>query len=194
MKEIIIGTKNKAKVAQIKGALAPLKIAVSGLPDGVNLPNISEDGKTAQENARKKACAFAQALGQPVLSMDNALYFKNLSAEKQPGINVRRINARTDRPADEELLKYYSELVKELGGKADAYWEFAICLAYPNGNLYEKTITKPSQKIIEGYPLESIQIDQKSGKYISEMTQEEQDTFWQKAISAELCQFIGSIK
>ena len=42
------------------------------------LPGVVEDGTTAQENARKKAIAYAKALGRLVLSMDNALYFDDL--------------------------------------------------------------------------------------------------------------------
>ncbi|MBU1292090.1 hypothetical protein KKH07_01195 [Patescibacteria group bacterium] len=199
MQQIIVGTKNKAKLAQIKGALASLQLNIVGLSDN-NLPSIEEDGKTAQENAKKKALVYAKVLGQPVLSMDNALYFEGLSDEEQPGINVRRIKGRSDRPTDNELLEYYSKLVEELGDKVNAHWDFAICFAYPDEKVHETTIVSPriftskiSSKVIEGYPLESIQIDPKTDKYISEMTQEEQDVFWQEVIGKKLCQFIKSI-
>ena len=160
MQQIIVGTKNKAKLAQIKGALASLQLNIIGLPDD-NLPDVKEDGKTAQENAKKKALAYAGVLGHPVLSMDNALYFENLPDEKQPGINVRRIEGRSDRPTDTELLNYYSELIKGLGDKVNGHWDFAICFAYPDGKIHETTIVSPriftskiSSKTIEGYPLE----------------------------------------
>jgi len=199
MQQIIVGTKNKAKLAQIRGALASLQLDIIGLPDD-NLPDVKEDGKTAQENAKKKALAYAKVLGQPVLSMDNALYFEKLSDGKQPGINVRRIEGRNDRPTDEELTEYYSRLVRELGYRVDAHWDFAICFAYPDGEVHEIIIVSPriftsrvSSKVIEGYPLESIQIDPKTGKYISEMTQEEQDIFWQEAIGKNLCRFVKDI-
>ncbi len=199
MQQIIVGTKNEAKLAQIKGALASLQFNIIGLSDDDNLPDIKEDGKTAQENAKKKALAYTKELGHPVLSMDNALYFEKLPDEKQPGINVRRIEGRNDRPTDTELINYYSELVKGLGGRANAHWDFAICFACPDGKVHETTIVSPriftskiSSKTIEGYPLESIQIEPKTGQYISEMTQEEQDIFWQEAIGKELCQFVKS--
>ncbi len=44
-----------------------------------------------------------------------------------------------------------------------------------------------------GYPLESIQIDPQSQKYISEMTQDEQNNFWQKAIGQPLLEFVQSV-
>ena len=193
---LIFGTKNQAKINQIKGALIGLNIEIVGLPD-IDLSEIAEDGKTAQENAKKKALGYSRILNQPVLSMDNALYIDGLPKEKQPGINVRKINNRTDRPSDQELLNYYSKLINNLGKKVNGHWEFALCISTPEGKIKEDTIISPrtfvsksSNKTVEGYPLESIQIDLESGKYISEMTQEEQNQFWQKAIGGPLKEFI----
>lgn len=197
MKEILFGTTNDAKIRQLQGALAPIGVNVCGVKDKTSLPHIEEDGKTIQENARKKAIAYAKALGVPVLSMDNALYFDGLSPEEQPGLNVRRINATTTRPSDSELLDYYSALVRRFGEKITGRWEFAVCVATPEGKFEETTIISPriftrvpSAKIIPGYPLESIQIDPDTGKYISEMSQDEQDQFWQRAIGKPLQEFI----
>jgi hypothetical protein len=41
--------------------------------------------------------------------------------------------------------------------------------------------------------LESIQIDPETGKYISEMTTEEQAEFWQRTLGSKLCSFVKSI-
>lgn len=197
MRELIIGTTNPAKIAQIRGALAPLGLEMDGLPTLENLPKIEEDAGTAQGNAKKKALAYAQFLGKPVLSMDNSLYFDELADNEQPGINVRRINGRMDRPTDDEVLQHYSHLIEGLGGETNGRWEFAVCIATSEGDAYETTIVSPrifvstaSPKVIPGYPLESLQIDSASGKYISEMTQLEQDEFWQRAIGKELCGFV----
>lgn len=201
MKELIIGTTNQAKVNQIKGALLPLGIIVNGVEDKSLLPEVIEDGLTAQANAQKKALAYAQALGKTVLSMDNALYIEGLESDKQPGINVRRINGRTDRPTDQEILEHYQLLVSGLGDGVSAHWEFAICVVTPEGKISETTIISPrifvsklSQIVTPGYPLESMQIDPSSGQYISEMTRDQQDLFWQKAIGKELCDFVKSLE
>ena len=58
---------------------------------------IEEDGTTAQENARKKSLLYARAVGQPVLSLDNALYLQGLSKDEQPGIHTRRIPGKAGR-------------------------------------------------------------------------------------------------
>lgn len=201
MKEIIIGTTNEAKIKQIRGALLPLDVTVSGVSDRGLLPNvIKEDGITAQENAKKKAVAYARVLNKIVLSMDNALYLNGLADNEQPGINVRRINNRTDRPTDQELLEYYSKKIEQLGGDVEGRWEFAICVASPAGDVREMTIISPriftskaNSVSIPGYPLESIQVDPVSKKYISEMNQNEQDLFWQRTIGQQLCNFVASL-
>lgn len=201
MKEIIFGTTNEAKVKQLRGALAPIGVSVWGVKDKASLPFVEENGKTAQENARKKALVYAQALGTTVLSMDNALYFDGLTPEEQPGLNVRRISATVAIPGDGELLDYYSALIRRFGEKTTGRWKFAICVATAEGKFEETTIISPriftsvpSPKTVPGYPLESIQVDSSTGKYISEMNQEEQDTFWQQAIGQPLQQFIEGIQ
>jgi XTP/dITP diphosphohydrolase len=197
MKNIIIGTTNPAKIAQIKDALAPLGIAVEGVANKDLLPSVIEDGNTAQENARKKALSYAKALRATVLSMDNALFFNGLAAEDQPGIHVRRIGGALA-STDEELLEHGIALVNSLGGKAAGYWEYGICVADLKGNVWETTIRTPrvftcqkSKKIVPDYPLESIQIDPETGRYISEMTSDEQALFWQKTLGNQLCEFVS---
>lgn len=194
MLEIIFGTTNPAKIAQAKGALAGMDIDIKGLSEFDNLPKIIEDGKTAQENARKKALGFAKAIGKTVFSMDNALYFDGVNAEEQPGINIRRIKGIEDRPTDKQMIDYYTELAKKYGGEITGHFEFAIAIAKPEALVEETTIkapqrhfmSKPSPIIIDGYPMESLQVDAKTGKYVSEMTQEEQDKYWQESVGTEL--------
>ena len=200
MREILFGTTNEAKVKQVRGALSPAGIEVNGVANKELLPQVEENGKTASENARKKSLVYAKAFGKTVFSMDNALYFEGLSAEKQPGLNVRRINGSQERPTDEQMLEYYSKLIEGLGGKVNGYWDFAICIANPEGKYKEAIIKSPrifvsksSLVMVPGYPLESIQIEPTSGKYISEMTQEDQDIFWQKAIGKPLLKFVKTV-
>lgn len=200
IKKITFGTTNEAKVKQIRGALAPIGVEVIGVINRSSLPPV-EDGKTVQENARKKALVYAKALNTSVLSMDNALYFDELSTEEQPGLNVRRINSNGESATDEEMRVYYAELIRRFGEKATGRWEFGICVATPEGKFEETTIISPriftsvpSPKTVPGYPLESIQIDPQTEKYISEMSQEEQDLFWQRAIGKPLQDFIKRIE
>jgi len=191
-----MGTTNPAKVAQVRDALASAGILVEGVADKSLLPQVVEDGTTVQENARKKAVAYARVLQQSVLSMDNALFLDGLADDAQPGIHVRRIGGK-NAATDDELLKHGIELISSLGGRATGHWEYGICLATSDGEISETTIrtpriftSTPSSTIVPGYPLESIQIDPDSGKYISEMNPEEVSDFWQRTLGAELCAFV----
>jgi 8-oxo-dGTP diphosphatase len=199
MKSLVFGTTNPGKLLQIQGALKPLGISVVGLPSAATSVEVIE-GDDLHENARKKALTYAQAIEEPVLSMDNGLYFDDFPPEEQPGPHVRRIGGTSGRPSDTDLLNHYSALVARLGDRARAKWEFALCYARPDGTFEETTIesprifvSTPSKKVVPGYPLESIQIEPESGQHISEMSQDEQDKFWQRAIGTELCRFVSSL-
>ncbi|MEI6498426.1 MAG: non-canonical purine NTP pyrophosphatase [bacterium] len=194
MKEIIFGTVNPGKVAHVQAALDSLGIKVLSLAGYGDFPDVEEDGKTPQENSQKKATAYCKAIGQPVLSMDNALYIDGLEDEVQPRMHVRRIPGHVGRPTDEEMFEYYSALIEKHGGKMTGHWEFSMCIAFPDGTTKEVTAisktryftSKVSPKRMPGYPLESIQIDKDLDKYIVEMTKEESDLFWQESVGKEL--------
>lgn len=197
MRRIVIGTGNPAKKQAVQSALQPVNIRVVGT-DELNVTlDIVEDGATVQENARKKSLAYAQAIGQPVLSIDNALYLDGLDDRDQPGIETRKVAGIDGRATDEQLLDHYARLIDRLGGEVNGRWEYAVCIATSDGMLFETTmesprrfVSVPSGKMIAGYPLESIQIDPDTGQYISEMSQGEQDAFWQKMIGGKLSAFV----
>lgn len=196
MKTLIYGTTNPAKVAQVKDILTPLDFEIKSLADFSEQIVVEEDGQTAEENARKKAVAYSQALKGPVLSMDVALYIQGLPDDQQPGLHVRRMKNK-ERGTDQELIDHYSEIVKGLGGRADAYWRYAFSLAWPDGRCISFNhdsprvfVSQPSEKVVEGFPTESLLLDPDSGKYISELSAEEVATFWQKTVGEPLVKFV----
>jgi hypothetical protein len=84
-----------------------------------------------------------------------------------------------------------------MGDKIDAYWRYAFALARPDGACVSFThdtprifVSTPSEKRVEGYPLESLQIDPVSGKYISDMSPDEVAIFWQNSIGTSLVKFV----
>jgi inosine/xanthosine triphosphate pyrophosphatase family protein len=201
MRKILMATTNQAKIDQIGGALDAIGVTVIGVANKNLLPEVAEDGETALENARIKAQIYAKALGRVVLSMDNTLFFDRLIGDpRQPGMNVRRIPGFMGKPTDEQMIEYYSQLVEELGGSAQARWEYGICIASPDeivGEVvlgYKTTfVSQPSKNMIAGYPLESLQRDEESGKYRSEMTKEELAQLWQRKIGKPLSDFVNAL-
>ncbi len=61
MNKIIYGTTNPAKVAQVRDVLGPLGFEIKSLADYDEQVTVEEDGQTAEENAQKKAIAYAGA-------------------------------------------------------------------------------------------------------------------------------------
>lgn len=201
MPELLIATTNTGKFCQLRDALQPLDLVLKSLSDIPASDHIAlaETGQTVQENARLKGLTYARQLNMTVLAMDNGLYLTGLPDELQPGMYVRRIYGDGDypRPSDQELLAYYTGVVTGLGGQADGWWEFAVCFATPAGQMFETTViqprrfvSRPSFRLVPGYPLESLQIDSQTGKYIAEMTNDEKRVFWQALIGERLCKFV----
>ncbi len=191
---LIYGTKNPSKIAQVQDALKDLDVQVVGLGD-LDI-TVDEDGKTPEENARKKATEYSKALQKPVLSMDAALYFDGIDGSLQPGLHVRRIPSHTY-ATDDEVLEYYRRLINDHGGSLSGYWEFSFALGYPDGRSEafnakapRKFVGTPNTTILPGYPLESLQIDPQTGKYITELSKEEQADRWRQPLGAPLTNFI----
>lgn len=195
VKELVFGTGNKAKIQQVQDALGE-EFIVRGVHEfGINI-DVTEDGTTAQENARKKSVAYAKALDRTVFSMDNALYFNGVDDDQQPGVYVRRIGG-IERSGDDDMVENYASFVRRYGEQLKGWWEYGISIAKADGTSVEDSIISPrlfaakqSDILVPGYPLLSIQIDPETGRYLSEMSSKEQALFWQRAIGEQLSQFV----
>ena len=117
--------------------------------------------------------------------MDNNLFIEELPEDKQPGTYVRRINGKELN--DEEMIEYYTNLVKENGGKLTAKWVYGMVI-YSEKGIKEYTwakdkfnfITKPCAKRNPGYPLDSITIVPEYNKYLVELTEEDKKHYKKK--------------
>ena len=88
MKELVVASRNKGKVREIKELLANLPFKVTSLSDYPHIPEIIEDGKTYRANALKKACSAARATGKMAMSDDSGIEVKAL--KYAPGIYSSR--------------------------------------------------------------------------------------------------------
>lgn len=174
---ILYGTSNPAKLSAMKRRLDSLGIALIGLNEikaqGKGIPNVIEDGTTPLENARKKAMAYYEAFHMPVFSCDSGLFFDNVPKEIQPSVHVRTVNGNY--LTDEEMIAYYSSLAKTYGNLTARY-KNAICFVMDEHNIYEAMeesmesekfilTDKPHSIVKKGFPLDSLSINIKTGKY-----------------------------
>lgn len=89
MNILLIATKNKGKVKEIKEILKlPVSTKILSLLDLKDIPNIEETGKTYQQNANIKAQAIYEKFKIPVLAEDSGIEF--LFFGRMPGIYSSR--------------------------------------------------------------------------------------------------------
>jgi inosine/xanthosine triphosphate pyrophosphatase family protein len=179
--KLIIGTTNPAKFERYKTILEQFPaLEVVALNDFDNVPEVEEDGLSAQENARKKAQTYSAVLSLPVLSVDESLLVPGFPPDEQPGVNVRRYLGFM--ATDEQLLAAFLEKIRPLPEELRlAVWTYAIHLAFPDGRefcdqveLTQKLTLQPRLPILPGYPLAALQLDWLTGKPLLDLTPEEE--------------------
>ena len=195
MKEILFATGNASKVARFYEKLLEKGILLKSLKDIDISLEIEENGKTAIENAKIKAKAYYEATKMITMAMDDTMYIDDIPEDKQPGVFVRRINGKY--LTDDEMIEYYTKLVKEYGGKLTAKWVYGMAVYNEKG---KKTYTwskdqfyfvdKPSKKRNPGYPLDSITIVPEFNKYLVELTEEEKSKCKKNNNTQEIVSFI----
>ena len=95
------------------------------------------------------------------------------------------------------MIEYYSNLVKEYGGRLTAKWVYGMViydgnkpkeLSWSKNHFY--MVDKPCEKRNEGYPLDSISIMPECNKYFTELTQEDRDKDKKNYNDDEVIEFI----
>ena len=177
MKRIFFGSRNNARIQRFRKLLEPLDLEVIGPADLGTEVTVIEDGETPEENAAKKARTYFSMVGLPTFATDYALYIDNFPPEKQPGILVGRILGRPGNATDAELLDYYSDELRKVGGESEASWVVAVALAVAPDRVFTRRLTERtlfrsarSAALTPGEPLNSLQFVPAVGKYKSEMT------------------------
>lgn len=133
MIDLIIATRNKNKIKEIKNLLDGMPVNVLTVSDGDwQIPEISEDGKTFKENAIKKARAIADITGKITLADDSGLEVDALGG--QPGVLSARF-AGEDATDGENNLKLIHLLKDIPGGRRGAQFKCVITIALPGGKV-----------------------------------------------------------
>lgn len=179
--QILIGTTNPSKVKYFERLMEGLDVQLVTLTDLGVADEPQESGKTPLENARIKA-AFYSRYADAVICADSGLYFDSLPPGdvRQPGVHIRTPQGGK-RLDDDEMIAYYAQLVRSLGGRVHAYYMDAMALCI-NGTMHDFAATReeaedwafdmvdvPGAWRRAGWPLDSLSKD-KDGFYFLDPT------------------------
>jgi XTP/dITP diphosphohydrolase len=129
--QIVLATRNRKKVEEIRRITAGLSISISTLDDFPGCPEVEEDGATFEENAIKKAVTVARCTGRPALADDSGLEVSALNGA--PGTLSARYAGK---PADDK--KNIGKLLQEMHAvdKRDARFVCCIAFAVPDNKMH----------------------------------------------------------
>ncbi len=125
---ILIATRNRHKLEEIRGILAGSGIELLGLDDCEGIPEVEEDRDSFEGNAMKKAEISAKATGRLAMADDSGLEVDALGGA--PGVYSARYSG--------EPVSYRrnnQKLLKEMDGVSDRQARFVcvVALCGPGG-------------------------------------------------------------
>ncbi len=176
--KLLYATNNNSKVYNMRRRLENIPIEIITPKElGIKV-NVIEDGKTAVENAIKKAQAYYEETKIPTIAGDSGLFIDGLPNDKQPGLFVRRVNGKV--LSDDEMIEYYTKLIESIGGKSTGYYVTRLALITEQG-LFTTEISENkfilsstiSNNNHRGNPLDVMTIDPVSQKFYTDMTDED---------------------
>lgn len=132
--KIFLATGNKHKIEEIKAIFSEVSqeknIEILSIKDGIEIPEVIEDGKTFEENSQKKALEIAKFLNMIAIADDSGLCVDVLNGD--PGVYSARYS---EEGTDEANNK---KLIKNLQKKENRIARFisVISLAKPNGDVF----------------------------------------------------------
>ncbi len=130
MKELLLATRNRGKMDEIRELLAGIVERVSCVADVPGCPETVEDGATFEENALKKAREAMGFTGRPTLADDSGLVVDVLGG--RPGVLSARFAGED---ADDQANN--ARLLRELAGvhpaERTAAFVCVLALVTPDG-------------------------------------------------------------
>jgi len=124
--ELIVATRNKKKLGEIRELLKGMNLKITSLADYQNLPRIEEDGLTFEQNAIKKATTIALYTKKLTLGEDSGLEVAALG--NKPGVYSSRFSGAgaTDKKNNLKLLRLLRGVTLK---KRKARYRCAVALA-----------------------------------------------------------------
>ena len=129
--KIFLATGNQHKIEEIKDIFSNIEnVEILSIRDGIEIPEVEEDGETFEANSQKKARLISSYLNMIAIADDSGLCVDALNGE--PGVYSARYSGTGDDLENNKLL------IRNLQGKENRAAKFVsvISLAKPNGEIY----------------------------------------------------------
>jgi XTP/dITP diphosphohydrolase len=188
--DIVLATRNKKKVEEIKRLFKGLPITVLSLDNYPDCPETVEDRDTFEGNAVKKASEVCQCTGKPALADDSGLEVDAL--DNAPGVYSARYAGGTGGGNDiQNYEKVLAELKNVPAARRGARFVCCVALAFPDGTT--KTFSGFSEGRIglepkgkTGFGYDPVFIPRGFEKTFAEMTGNEKDQLSHRGKAIEL--------
>ena len=175
--EVIVATRNKGKVREIRDALKGLNLRIHAVSDFSDVPEVVEDGDSFTENALKKARFYSKAFGKLTIADDSGLEVDCLQG--LPGIYSARY-AGERASTEENNQKLLREIQDVPIAKRGARFKCVIAVTSPDG---KEAIAEGSckgrigfkEKGRKGFGYDPLFILPRYGKTMAELTLEEKN-------------------
>ncbi len=132
IQNLLLGTRNRNKVAELLAMLEDLPVKIVTLLDYPEIGPVIEDRNTYHENASKKALTFARHTGIVTIADDSGLEVDAMAG--RPGVHSSRFagDDATDKENIDKLLRLMAGVERK---KRKARFVCVIALARPSGEV-----------------------------------------------------------
>lgn len=178
MIDIVLATRNKKKVEELRRMFAGQNVRFLSLQDFPGCQEVIEDKKTFRANAVKKAVATAAYTGCIAMSDDSGLEVRALGGA--PGVFSARY-AGEDADDQKNVRKLLSELKGVPHGEREARFVCCIALALPDGHCrtftgYAKGMIGEKTRGFNGFGYDPVFYPLGHDRTFAEMTDSEKDS------------------
>lgn len=130
--KIFLATGNKHKIDEIKAIFSNIEnVEILSIKDGIEIPEVIEDGETFEANSAKKALEIAKFTGMITIADDSGLCVDALNGA--PGVYSARYSG--ENATDESNNAKLMEVMKDEPNRK-CHFVSAITLGKPDGRVY----------------------------------------------------------
>jgi XTP/dITP diphosphohydrolase len=182
--KLLLGTRNKGKVAELRAILKGLDVDLEAVDDLADPPpDPPEDAPTYAENAIFKALSYARSTGIPTIADDSGLEVDALGGA--PGVRSRRFFGDDVDPADRNRM-----LLALLDGVSERTARFVavIALAQPDGRVetFDGEVRgeiAESPRGVDGFGYDPVFIIAEDGRTMAEVPRAEKNAISHRGLA-----------